>query len=70
ATVVSKLVAQSALVAGRLIAIDYPVPRRQFFLLRHKEHYVTAAEREFVRQIDESSSKPANGHVSGELAPT
>ncbi len=70
ATVVSKLVAQSALVAGRLIAIDYPVPRRQFFLLRHKEHYVTAAEREFVRQIDESSPKPANGHAKGELAAT
>ncbi len=67
-TVVSKLVAQSALIAGRLIAIDYPVPRRQFFLLRHKEHYVTAAEREFVRQIDEIL--PANDHASGELAAT
>ncbi|BCH26393.1 LysR family transcriptional regulator [Mesorhizobium sp. L-8-3] len=69
-TVISKLVAESALLAGRLQAIDYPVPRRRFFLLRHKEHYVTAAEREFVRQIDVSRPGPKKGYASGELAAT
>lgn len=50
-TVLSKLVATNALKARNLIAVDYPIPRRQFFMLRHKEHHVTAAEREFVRMI-------------------
>lgn len=50
-TVLSKLVATNALKAKNLIAVDYPVPRRQFFMLRHKDHHVTAAEREFVRLV-------------------
>lgn len=52
-TVMSRLVAANALAAGNLIAIDYPVPRRKFFMLRHKERYATAAETEFMRLIDE-----------------
>lgn len=54
-SVMSRLVAASALQAGTLVAIDYPVPRRSFSMLRHKEHYVTAAEREFVRLIEDGS---------------
>lgn len=52
-TVMSRLVAANALAAGNLIAIDYPVPRRRFFMLRHKERYATAAETEFMRLIRE-----------------
>ncbi|MGI6851131.1 LysR family transcriptional regulator [Mesorhizobium sp. 1B3] len=48
-TVMSRLVAASALQAGSLAAVEYPLPRRRFSMLRHKEHYVTAAEREFIR---------------------
>lgn len=51
-TVLSKLVAKNALQAGNLVAVDYPVPRRRFFMLRHKQHYATAAEREFVRLVE------------------
>lgn len=51
-TVISRLVAASALEAGSLAAVEYPIPRRRFFMLRHKEHYVTAAEREFIRLIE------------------
>lgn len=51
-TVISRLVAASALEAGSLAAVEYPIPRRRFFMLRHKEHYVTAAEREFTRLIE------------------
>lgn len=51
-TVLSRLVVESALQTGKLIAVDYAVPRRRFFLLRHKEHYATAAESEFVRLIE------------------
>lgn len=56
-TVMSRLVAANALAAGNLIAIDYPVPRRKFFMLRHKERYATAAETEFMRLIGEGSPK-------------
>lgn len=52
-TVMSRLVAANALAAGSLIAVDYPVPRRRFFMLRHKERYATAAETEFMRRIGE-----------------
>ncbi|PLP57418.1 LysR family transcriptional regulator [Mesorhizobium loti] len=56
-TVMSRLVAANALAAGNLIAIDCPVPRRKFFMLRHKERYATAAETEFMRLIGEGQSK-------------
>lgn len=52
-TVMSRLVAANALAAGSLIAVDYPVPRRRFYMLRHKERYATAAETEFMRLIGE-----------------
>lgn len=51
-SVMSRLVAASALQAGNIVAVDYPISPRQFFMLRHKEHYVTAAEREFVRFVE------------------
>lgn len=62
-SVMSKLVAASALEAGTLVAIDCPIPARRFFMLRHKEHYVTAAEREFAQRIESARQgrKPASG---------
>ncbi|MET3791917.1 LysR family transcriptional regulator [Aquamicrobium terrae] len=53
ATVMSRLVVANALKAGRLAAVNYPVPRRKFFMLRHTQHHETAAEREFVRLVSE-----------------
>jgi DNA-binding transcriptional LysR family regulator len=50
-SVMSKIVAASALQAGSLVAIDYPIPPRRFFVLKHKQHYVTAAENAFVELI-------------------
>lgn len=55
-TVISKLVAVSSLQTGRLVLIDYPIAQRQFFMLRHKDRYVTAAERAFVDLINESGN--------------
>ncbi|HTN99022.1 MAG TPA: LysR family transcriptional regulator [Nordella sp.] len=52
-TIISRLVAQKALKAGTLVAVDYPIPRRQFTMLRHKDRYTTAAETEFARLIGE-----------------
>lgn len=51
ATVLSRLVAASALKAGSLAAVDLPLPRRRFFLLRHRERYVTAAVRAFLSAV-------------------
>lgn len=53
AAVMSKLVAGSALKAGSLINIDIALPRRQFFAVRHRERYVTQAEREFCSLVSE-----------------
>lgn len=50
-TVISKLVVARALAAGTLAAVDYPLPRRSFLMLRHKDRYATAAENEFMRLI-------------------
>ncbi|OJU49674.1 MAG: LysR family transcriptional regulator [Mesorhizobium sp. 61-13] len=56
ATVLSKLVVNSALQTGSLMAVDCAVPRRQFYMLHHNQHHVTAAEREFVRLVKEVSA--------------
>lgn len=49
--VISRLVVDNAIRAGNVIAIDYPLPRRHFFMLRHRNRYATAAEKEFVRLV-------------------
>lgn len=53
AAILSKLVATNLLMSGALAAIKMPLPSRPFFLLRHKERYVTQAEREFEKLIGE-----------------
>ncbi|ODA65928.1 HTH-type transcriptional regulator CysL [Methyloligella halotolerans] len=53
-TVLSKLVVESQLTSGRLIALDFPLPKRQFFALRHKERGLTKAEQAFQRLIEEN----------------
>lgn len=49
--VMSRLVAESALKAGTLVAIDFALPKRSFYVLRHKERYATRAAREFLALI-------------------
>ena len=49
--VISSLVVAQALAAGTLAAVDSPLPRRRFLMLRHKDRYATAAENEFMRLI-------------------
>lgn len=51
ATIISRLVANSLLASGALVAIDVKLPERRFFSVRHKERYETQAERAFVKQI-------------------
>jgi DNA-binding transcriptional LysR family regulator len=52
AAVLSKLVVAASIEAGSLIDLDFAVPKRQFFALRHKERAITQAEREMFKLID------------------
>lgn len=57
AAVLSKLVVAGLLESGSLVAIDFDLPKRQFFVLRHQERSITQAERELYKLI-ESSPQP------------
>ncbi|WP_213769833.1 LysR substrate-binding domain-containing protein [Bradyrhizobium sp. dw_78] len=49
ATVISKLVVTALLKTKSLVALGLPLEKRHFSILRHKERYLTQAEREFYR---------------------
>ncbi len=53
ATIISKLVVANLLASGGLVALQLPLPTRRFFSVRHKERYVTQAERELEKLIGE-----------------
>lgn len=55
ATVISELVVQSSLRHGALHALDLPLPRRHFELLRHSDRYRSQAEEAFIAMIDTAS---------------
>jgi DNA-binding transcriptional LysR family regulator len=52
AAVLSKLVVAASIEAGSLIALNFVLPKRQFFALRHKERSITQAERELFKLVD------------------
>ncbi|MGB8278878.1 MAG: LysR family transcriptional regulator [Methylovirgula sp.] len=51
ATIVSEVVARSRIKAGSLLRRDIALPKRQFYVLRHKERSLTRAQREFLKLI-------------------
>jgi len=51
ATVISKLVVTALLKTRALVALDLPLEKRRFSILRHKERYQTQAVREFYRLV-------------------
>jgi len=51
ATVISKLVVSALLKTRALVALDLPLEKRRFLILRHKERYQTQAVREFYRIV-------------------
>ena len=55
-TILSFHVVRRALEAGTLVAVDIALPSRNFFVLRHKERYVTKASAEFQRLALETSN--------------
>ena len=54
ATVISKLVVAALLKTRALVALDLPLEKRHFSILRHEERYLTKAEREFYRLAREA----------------
>jgi DNA-binding transcriptional LysR family regulator len=51
ATIMSRMVADSLLASGALVAIKSSLPKRSFFSVRHKERYATQAQRAFEQQV-------------------
>ncbi len=59
AAILSKLVVGASLKSGALVAPGLALPKRQFLALRHKERYLTKAEQELYRLIEDVSSDGA-----------
>jgi DNA-binding transcriptional LysR family regulator len=55
-TVVSRLVVAGGLKAGTLALANIALPGRHFFSLRHREHHMTQAAREFLRMVGEAGT--------------
>jgi DNA-binding transcriptional LysR family regulator len=53
ATVISRLVVEGALKRGALAAASIVLPPRPFYSLRHREHHLPPAGREFLRMVEE-----------------
>jgi DNA-binding transcriptional LysR family regulator len=63
AAILSKLVVAALLDSRSLVALDFALPKRQFFVLRHRERSITQAERELYKLI-ESLPRPAGRRAS------
>lgn len=59
AAVVSRLVAERALLSGSLAAVDIDLPTRSFSVLRHKQRYVTRASEAFHGMVVDEKPEPA-----------
>lgn len=63
-TVISRRVVDSALRAGTMTRIDFPIPPRRFIVLRHKERYSTGAARAFLElAVDGSKARAPRAPV-------
>jgi DNA-binding transcriptional LysR family regulator len=49
--VMSKLVAAPSIAMGSVTRVDFPLPHRRFFAVRHKERHVTRAEEAFLDTV-------------------
>jgi DNA-binding transcriptional LysR family regulator len=64
AAALSRLAVQPALASGSLVALKLDLPKRQFFVLRHSERWVSQAEREFFAMIAPGEAAAPSGKVS------
>ncbi len=68
ATVMSRLVAEAALRAGSLVAVSFPLPRRRFLALMHRQRYVTQALKAFLADLGAPAATDARSAESGDRA--
>jgi DNA-binding transcriptional LysR family regulator len=57
ATALSRLVVQDAIAAGTVAALNFKLPKRRFFALRHKDRTPTQAERALLALLDETGPR-------------
>lgn len=57
ASALSRMAVAAALEAGTLVELDFPLPRREFLILRQKERHHTQAEQAFYRLMEDASAK-------------
>ena len=55
-TIISRLVVWHALNSGALLQIPFELPKRRFQILRHKERYITQAQRALYQLISDVSA--------------
>jgi DNA-binding transcriptional LysR family regulator len=60
ATALSRLVVRDALAAGALVALNFRLPKRRFFALRHKDRAPTQAARALLSLIDGAAPMPSS----------
>ena len=51
ATIISRHVVASAIAAGKLAEIPIDLPRREYALVRHRDHHVTVAQQALIAQL-------------------
>ncbi|MFA6268070.1 MAG: LysR family transcriptional regulator [Pseudolabrys sp.] len=58
AAALSRLAVGDALASGALVALNFALPKRQFYAVRHRERWVSQAEREFLAMAAEGRNAP------------
>jgi transcriptional regulator, LysR family len=58
AAALSKLAVSDALASGALTALNFPLPKRQFYAVRHRERWVSQAERELLAMASDGRQVP------------
>ena len=68
AAVLSKLVVAASIEADSLVALNFVLPKRQFFALHHKDRSITPAENEFFKLID-AQAQPTSRRPAASVRP-
>jgi DNA-binding transcriptional LysR family regulator len=58
ATAISHLVAQAGIQTGRLVALEFSLPKRSFFILHHRERYASRAELALLELFEAGGDAP------------
>jgi len=58
AAALSRLAVADALASGALTALNFELPKRQFYAVRHRERWVSQAERELLAMAADGRNAP------------